>query len=625
MKKNNNGQNFEKIETPNFDQLNDIFQNNIKIYNNFVKKSNSAYQKPKIKVKGDGKNNSQSNKEFSSIDLLNLINPTTTKINNTLIDVSTRMASNPTLYYEHINKWIQQIASLNFYFIARLSNQSADPVIKPGKTDKRFSASEWTDNIFFDFIKQFYLLTSSMMDQLVDSLEHIDPKQKKLIKFYTNQINAAFSPTNFAATNPEILNQTIQEGAQNLVRGFENFKKDYLKHPNKMFISQTAEEFTVGENIGNTKGSVIFKNNVFELIHYKPETNTQYEKPMLVIPPFINKFYIMDLNEKKSMVKYLIENNHNTFLISWKNPKSDSKDFGFNEYINEGVLKALDVVCEQTGSDGANTASYCVGGTLTSMVLAHLANQKNIKNKILSSTYFASLIDFTEPGDLGVFISEEQIEMIEKQMKTKGYFDGKDMAACFNFLRPGDLYWNYVINNYLKGNQPTAFDMLYWNSDSTRIPEVLHSDYLRSMYLNNLLIKKEYKFSGNVLDISKIKTPMFHVATTDDHIAPWKSVYMGLNHYKGNIEFTLANSGHIAGIIQGKGAKPGKQYYFENKNIEKDSSKWLENSNKIEGSWWPKWMEWLKQHSGELKKVEQINLNKFKEIYKAPGEYVLEK
>ena len=616
--------NFKKFETPNFDQINQIFQNNLKIYNNFFKGNNPSGLKPKIRIKANNKS-TQNNQQFSPIDLLNLINPTTTKITSTLFDATSRMSNNPALYYEHINKWIQQIASLNFYFISKLSNQPTDPVVQPDKTDKRFSDSQWSENLFFDFIKQFYLLTSRMMESIVDSIEHIDPKQKQLIKFYTNQINAAFSPTNFAATNPEILNQTIKEGAQNFVRGFENFKKDYLKHPNKMFISQTADDFTVGENIGNTKGSVIFKNDIFELIHYTPETKEQYEKPMLIIPPFINKFYIMDLNEKKSMMKYLVENKQNTFLISWKNPNSDSKNFGFNEYINDGVLKALDIVCEQTGSDGANTASYCVGGTLTSMVLAHLANLKNTKNKILSSTYFASLVDFTEPGDLGVFISEEQIKMIEKQMKSKGYFDGKDMAACFNFLRPGDLYWNYVVNNYLKGQQPTAFDMLYWNSDSTRIPEVLHSDYLRSMYLNNLLVKKAYKFAGKILDMSKIKTPMFHVATTDDHIAPWKSVYMGLNHYGNKVEFTLANSGHIAGIIQGKGAKPGKQYYFENKKIEKESDKWLEQAKRIEGSWWPKWAEWLKQYSGELKKVNETNLNKFKELYKAPGKYVLEK
>ena len=616
-----NKENQSQIQAPNFDQLNDIFQNNLKIYNNFVSNISKPQETTK-EVKKESKLNGQA---FTPIDLLNLINPTTTKITNTLFDVSSQVTKNPALYYENVNKWIQQIAALNFYFISKLSNRPADPIASPDKTDKRFASPEWSDNLFFDFIKQFYLLTSRMMESIVDSLDSIDPKQKQLIKFYTNQINAAFSPTNFLATNPEVLSQTVKEGAQNLVRGFDNFRKDYLKHPNKLFISQTADDFNVGENIANTKGSVIFKNKLFELVHYAPETSDQYEKPMLIIPPFINKFYIMDLNEKKSMIKYLVENKQNTFLISWKNPNSDSRDFGFNEYINDGVLRALELVCNETGADGANTASYCVGGTLTSMVLAHMANQKNIKNKIYSSTFFTSLVDFTEPGDLGVFIGEDQISTIENQMKPKGYFDGKDMAACFNFLRPGDLYWNYVINNYLKGNQPAAFDMLYWNSDSTRIPEKLHSDYLRSMYLNNLLAKKEYKFNDQILDMSKIKTPMFHVATTEDHIAPWKSVYMGLSQYNSNIEFTLANSGHIAGIIQGKGAKPGKQYYFENKKLEKDSEKWLEQSKRVEGSWWPKWMEWLKQYSGELKDANQINLKKLKEIYKAPGQYVLEK
>ena len=614
--------NFKKLEAPNLEQINDIFQNNLKIYQNFIENYQSSNNKMNTKSGDDL--GTASKKKFTPNDLLNLINPTTTKITQTLLDASSRLARNPTLYYEHINKWVQQIASLNFYFISKLSNHSANPIIEPEKTDKRSSSEEWSGNLFFDFIKQFYLITSKMMDGIVDTIEPIDPKQKKLIKFYINQINAAFSPSNFVATNPDLLNQTIKEGGQNLVKGFENFKNDYLKHPNKMFISQTTDEFTVGENIANTRGSVIFKNNVFELIHYTPLTKKQYETPMLIIPPFINKFYIMDLN-KKSMMRYLVENNQNIFLISWKNPKSDCKDFSFKEYIDDGVLKAIDIACEQTGIKKINTTSYCVGGTLTSMVLAHLANKKSVKNKILTSTFFTSLVDFKEPGDLGIFISEEQIQIIEKQMEDKGYFDGKNMSACFNFLRPGDLYWNYVVNNYLKGQKPTAFDMLYWNSDSTRIPKVLHSDYLRSMYLKNLLVKKKYKFENKILDMSKINIPMFHVATTEDHIAPWKSVYAGLNYYSGDIEFTLANSGHIAGIIQGKDAKPGKQFYFENSKLEENAEKWLKNSIRVEGSWWPKWIDWLKKYSGELKDINEVNLNKFSELYQAPGKYVMEK
>ncbi len=624
MTKENNIK-FKKFETPNFDQFNDVIQNNIKIYNDIIQGKNPKSTSKDDKVNHKNQKKNEKNEEFTAIDLLNLINPTATKITKTLLDTSNKISKNPNLLYEHTTKWIQQIVSLNFYFISKISNQDHKPVIEPNKTDKRFTNPQWSENLFFDFIKQFYLLTSNMMDNIVDTLDKIDPKQKRIIKFYTNQIKSSFSPTNFVATNPEILNQTVKEGAQNLLRGFENFKNDYLKHPNKMFISQTTNEFVVGENIGNTRGSVIFKNEIFELIHYTSTTEVQHENPLLVIPPFINKFYIMDLNEKKSMIRYLLEKKHNTFLISWKNPKSDSKTFGFNKYINEGVLKALEVICEQTGSYGVNTASYCVGGTLTSMVLAHLANLKNIKYKIFSSTFFASLVDFSEPGDLGVFISEEQIKVIEKQMNKNGYFDGKDMAACFNFLRPGDLYWNYVVNNYLKGQQPVAFDMLFWNSDSTRIPEVLHSDYLRSMYLNNLLIKKAYKFSGKFLDLSKIKTPMFHVATTDDHIAPWKSVFKGIKYYDNEAEFTLSNSGHIAGIIQGKSAKPGKQYYFENNETCKQPEKWLNKANKIEGSWWPKWAKWLEKYSGQTKKLKALNLNKYKTLYKAPGKYVLEK
>jgi polyhydroxyalkanoate synthase subunit PhaC len=617
-----NKKDHEKNELPKFDQLNDIFQNNIKIYNNIINSSLSAF----------GQNNQAQNvntsspNDFSINDLLKSINPTTTKILESIEKFTNEIGKNPQIYYNNINNWLTQITTLNFYFVSKLSNNSALPAIKEDKTDKRFSSEEWKQNLFFDFIKQFYLITSQMLDNLVESVEFPDPKQKALMQFYIKQLNMAMSPSNFVFTNPDVMMATFKENGENLVRGYNNFKEDYLKYPNKLFISQTKfSDFKVGENLATTPGSVIFKNEIFELIHYKPETTTQYEKPLLIIPPFINKFYIMDLNEKKSMVKYLVENKINTFLISWKNPKIESKDFGFEEYIDNGVLKAIEIACEQTGSKEINLASYCVGGTLVAMVLAYV-EQIKIPYKINSSTFFASLIDFSEPGDLGIFITDEQIKAIEEQMSKVGYFDGKNMAAAFNFLRPGDLYWNYVVNNYLLGNQPSAFDMLYWNSDSTRLPAKLHSDYLRSMYLHNKIVKKEYKFKDLVLDLSKIKTPMFHVATTEDHIAPWKSVFSGLKNYSNQCKFVLANSGHIAGIIQGKDAKPGKQHYYSNDKVTVTSpaTDWLETAKKQDGSWWPEWTNWLEQYSGEAKAISNINLNKFSEIYSAPGEYVIE-
>ena len=608
------------MQYPDLNQFNEIFQNNIKIYNNLISTNFSNF----------GKNSSDtfktSNGEFGIQDLLKSINPTTSKIMESLEKFTNEIGKNPTVYYDNIGKWLTQLTALNFYFVSRLSNQNATPPIKEDKTDKRFSSNEWQQNLFFDFIKQFYLITSQMLDNLVDSVQFPDPKQKALMQFYIKQLNMAMSPSNFVFTNPDVMLATFKENGENLVRGYNNFREDYLKHPNKFFISQTKfSDFKVGENLATTPGKVIFKNEVFELIHYKPETETQFEKPLLIVPPFINKFYIMDLNEKKSMMKYLVENKMNTFLISWKNPSIESKNFGFEEYIDNGVLKAIEVACEETGSKEINLASYCVGGTLVAMVLAYL-EQKPIPYKINSSTFFASLIDFSEPGDLGIFITDEQIKAIEDQMNSVGYFDGKNMAAAFNFLRPGDLYWNYVVNNYLLGNQPTAFDMLYWNSDSTRLPAKLHSDYLRSMYLHNKIVKKEYKFKDLILDLSKIKTPMFHVATTEDHIAPWKSVFSGLKNYSNQCKFILANSGHIAGIIQGKDAKPGKQYFYDNDQVTVQSppTDWLDSASKQDGSWWPQWINWLEQFSGKNKKINEINLNKFKELYPAPGEYVIE-
>jgi polyhydroxyalkanoate synthase len=622
----NTTNNNKDMEYPKFEELKDIFDNNVKIYNNFVENNLANFSQNNFQAQASNKNNS-SKKEFSTIDLLNSIAPTTNKILESFQKFSSEVGKNPNIYFDHINKWMTQITSLNFYFVSKLSNQEALPVTKEDKTDKRFSSEEWTQNLFFDFVKQFYLITSQLLESLIESVEFPDPKQKELMRFYIKQLNMAFSPSNFVFSNPQVLMKTFEENGNNLVRGFENFRQDYLKHPNKLFISQTSfDDFKVGENLATTPGKVIFKNDVFELIHYNSETDTQFEKPLLIIPPFINKFYIMDLSEKKSMMKYLVENKMNTFLVSWKNPTSDSKDFGFEEYVDRGVLKAIEIACEETKSKELNLASYCVGGTLVAMVLAYL-EQKPIPYKINSATFFASLIDFTDPGDLGIFISEEQIKAIEEQMNKTGFFDGKDMAAAFNFLRPGDLYWNYVVNNYLLGNKPSAFDMLYWNSDSTRLPAKLHSDYLRSMYLNNKIVKKEYKFKDLFLDLSKIKTPMFHVATTEDHIAPWKSVFSGLKNYSNQCKFILANSGHIAGIIQGKGAKPGKQYFYENNNsdVKTNATQWLDTADKKDGSWWPQWISWLEQFSGKAKQSNEINTGKFKPIYNAPGEYVVEK
>ena len=618
-----------------FKGLNDLFENNLKLYNSFVQGAAIKNQEPK-------KNSTQQN--FEPQDLYKLISPTTDRIFESLNAFSGKVHKDPRLLFENIHIWMEDIVKLNYYFISKASNQKVDPIIKPNIADQRFSSKDWSENLIFDFIKQFYLITTTLLENLVEKGIFEDPKQKDYFKFYIKQVIMALSPSNFVFTNPDILAKTIKEGGQNLIRGYENYRKDNLKHPNKFYISQTKfDDFEIGKNIATTEGKIIYKNNIFELIHYNSDTEKQFEIPLLVIPPFINKYYIMDINKEKSLVKFLVENKINAFLISWKNPNSDSRDHGFKDYIEDGVMEAIKVACKQSGSPKVNLASYCIGGTLLSMTLAHLSNIKEkekslftsskhlknvkIKDYINSATFFASLVDFENFGDLQMFISEKQISSIELEMKRVGYFDGKNLAATFNFLRPGELYWNYVVNNYLLGNEPSAFDVLYWNNDSTNLPEKLYSDYLRSLCLNNNLSKNNYELAGKKLDLSKITTPMFHVATTADHICPWKSVFKGLEYYNSNIKFILSNSGHVAGIMKGKKSKPGKSFFYsaDDDNIKMTPDKWLKSAKKYEDSWWPTWIKWLAKRSGNLKDTKELNLNKYPAIYDAPGQYVIQK
>ena len=611
------------INQIDFKGLNDLFENNLKLYNSFV---NNSFVKGAA-TKNEKPKKSSVKQDFKPKDLYELISPTTDRIFESLNAFNAKIHKDPKLLFENVHIWLEDIVKLNYYFISKASNKKVDPIIKPNIADQRFSSNEWSENLFFDFIKQFYLITTTLLENLVEKGVFEDPKQKEYFKFYIKQVIMALSPSNFVFTNPDILAKTIQEGGQNLIRGYENYKKDNLKHPNKFYISQTKfDDFEIGKNIATTKGKIIYKNNIFELIHYNSDTEKQFEIPLLIIPPFINRYYIMDINEKKSLVKFLVENKINAFLMSWKNPNSDSRDHGFKDYIEDGVMEAIKVACKQSGSPKVNLASYCIGGTLLSMTMAYLKNIKE-KNSINSATFFASLVNFEDFGDLQMFISEEQISSIEQEMKKVGYFDGRNLAATFNFLRPGDLYWNYVVNNYLLGNEPSSFDVLYWNNDSTNLPEKLYSDYLRSLCLNNNLSKNNYEIAGKKLDLSKITTPMFHVATTADHICPWKSVYKGLECYNSNIKFILSNSGHVAGIMKGKNSKPGKSFFYskDDDNIKMTPDKWLKSAKKNEGSWWPAWIKWLAKRSGNLKDPKELNLNKYPAIYDAPGQYVIQK
>ena len=507
--------------------------------------SNSFFQANEIFANNDQKDFSGLNEKLTGMmgdmDPLNLA--------KTYQELSLAMMKNPQslftkqaeLAHDYMNLWTQ--------FGKRMMGEDATPVITPDADDKRFKADEWQENIVYDLIKQSYLLSAKAAHDLVTETEDLDEKTLKKAEFFTKQYIDALSPTNFALTNPDVMKATLDSKGDNLVKGMENLIHDLEKGKGQLKISMTdLDAFTLGKNIAITKGEVVFQNELIELIHYHPTTDEVNARPLLILPPWINKFYILDLGPKNSMIKWLVDQGHSVFCVSWVNPDETLSDFGFDEYIEKGAIAALDAVCEATDSQKINALGYCLGGTLLASTLAVLQSRGD--ERIASATYFTTMIDFSDPGDLGVFIEEEQLESLEAKMFERGYLDGREMAGVFNMLRANDLIWSFVINNYLKGNQPFPFDLLYWNSDSTRMPAKMHSYYLRKMYLENKLKDKNgLELCGVPIDLSQIKTPSFLLSTKEDHIAPWKSTYASTNIYKGPVKFVLAGSGHIAGVI----------------------------------------------------------------------------
>ena len=526
---------------------------------------------------------------------------------------------------EHKRDLFENITQLNEYFIKKLTgNNLQKPVVKVDKKDRRFKDQEWETNPFFDLIKQFYLIYTQWINDVIDSNKHIDDKTRVTIKFYTKQITEALSPSNFIFSNPELLRETIEKKGENLLAGMKNFQEDLelSKVGNFQIKQNNNDPFVVGENIANTPGKVVFKNDLIELIQYNSSTDTVHEVPILIIPPFINKYYVLDLNEQKSMVRWLVEKNKTVFMISWINPDKKYADYSFDDYVKSGTLAAINAIKKHIKPNSIHTVGYCIGGTLMAITLAYLAaTDKN--NFIKSATFLASLVNFENPGELDVFIDEDQIAEIEKKMKTQGFFDGKDMAATFNALRPGDLFWNYVVNNYMLGKKPSSHDVLFWNSDTTRLPEKLHSDYLRQMYLKNNLVKNEFKILGKTIHLKNIKQDIYCVATSEDHIVPWASAYK-IKQALGakNIEFVLSNSGHIMGIIQGTSPVPKKYNYRTNSKNYKESDQWLNFAKKNIGSWWPHWNKWLNKNLGEKINTIQPETGELEMLYDAPGEYV---
>jgi polyhydroxyalkanoate synthase len=502
----------------------------------------------------------------------------------------------------------------------RLAGEPTAPIATPAPSDKRFSDPEWTQNQYFDFLKQAYLLTAQWADKLVADAADLNPHTKQKAEFYVRQITNALAPTNFVLTNPELLRETLTSNADNLVRGMHMLAEDIQRGGGHLRISQSdSSMFEVGRNLAITPGKIIYQNELMQLIQYTPSTETVLKRPILIVPPWINKFYVLDLTPEKSFIKWCVDQGLTVFCISWVNPDERLAQKTFEDYVRQGPLAALDAIKQAIGEEKVHAIGYCVGGTLLAITLATMAAQHD--DRIVSATLFASQVDFTYAGDLKVFVDEEQVVALEKRMAERGYLDSRSMATVFNMLRSNDLLWPYVINNYLKGKAPFPFDLLYWNSDATRMPAANHSFYLRNCYLDNTLAKGKMILGDKSIDLKAIEIPIYNLATREDHIAPAKSVMFGSKFFGGDVRFVVAGSGHIAGVINPP-AKRKYQYWTGPKPRNADIDRWLAKAKEQPGSWWPDWLVWITKQSPTEVPARVPGAGALKPIEDAPGSYV---
>jgi polyhydroxyalkanoate synthase subunit PhaC len=502
----------------------------------------------------------------------------------------------------------------------RLAGEPAEPVAVPAPNDKRFADPEWTSNQFFDFLKQAYLLTTQFANQMVSEAGNLDPHTRHKAEFYVRQIANAVSPSNFVLTNPELLRATIDSNAENLVRGMHMLAEDIQAGGGDLRIRQSdSARFEVGRNLAVTPGKVVFQNEIMQLIQYAPSTATVLKKPLLIVPPWINKFYVLDLTPEKSLIKWCVDQGITVFCVSWVNPDAHLAKKSWEDYINEGPLAALEAIKQATGEERVHSVGYCVGGTLLSIALAAMAARGD--ERIVSATMLAAQVDFTYAGDLKVFVDEQQVELLEQRMAERGYLEGKSMVTVFNLLRSNDLIWPYIINNYMKGKAPFPFDLLYWNSDATRLPAANHSFYLRNCYLDNRLTKDGLTIGNTPIDLKAIKIPIYNLATREDHIAPAKSVLLGSKYFGGPVRYVLSGSGHIAGVVN----PPDKhkyQYWTGPKPRSANLEGWLAKATEHPGSWWPDWLAWLKAQDTTEVPARVPGDGALKPIEDAPGSYV---
>jgi polyhydroxyalkanoate synthase len=542
-------------------------------------------------------------------------------IGGAFMEMTARLMANPArLMQAQIGFWHDYMSLWQSTARRMWGIENGEPIISADPKDRRFKSEDWKDNEVFDFIKQTYLLSARYVQDVVTHVDGLDPRTAQKVDFYSRQFVDAMSPSNFLLTNPEVLRKTAETGGENLIKGLNNLLSDLERGQGQLRIKMTdMDAFRIGENVAVTPGKVVFQNDLMQLIQYDPTTPDVLKRPLLIAPPWINKFYILDLRPKNSLVRWCVSQGHTVFLMSWVNPDEKLSEKSFEDYMKEGFLAALDAIERATGEREVNAIGYCLGGTLLGSTLAYLAAHD--QERIKSATFFVTMLDFRESGELNVFIDEEQIKMLEEKMNKRGYLEGSEMATTFNMLRANDLIWSFVVNNYLLGNDPFPFDLLYWNADSTRMPARMHSFYLRNMYQENRLAQPDgITLAETPIDLTKITIPAYFISTREDHIAPWKTTYYGTHLLKGPNRFVLAASGHIAGVVNPP--EGGKYSHWINNELPEDPEAWFAGATEIAGSWWPDWQRWITGLDNTRVKPRKPGTGKLKAIEDAPGSYV---
>ena len=543
-------------------------------------------------------------------------------LTQTFMDFTAKMLADPNrLVQAQVELW-QQYMKLWQVTAQRMIGQTVEPVAEPARGDKRFNDPAWKDEVVFDYLKQSYLLTARWLQGTIKQVEGVDDKTARKVDFYTRQFIDAVSPSNFAMTNPQVVKATVESKGENLLKGLQNLLGDLERGKGNLLIRQTdMDAFKVGGNVATSPGKVVCQNDIMQLIQYAPSTDEVYEVPLLIVPPWINKFYILDLKPENSFIKWATEQGYTVFVVSWVNPDERLAKMVFEDYMKLGPLAALDAIEKATGQRKASAIGYCIGGTLMAATLAYMAARGD--DRIVACTFFTAQVDFSEPGELGVFIDEDQLASVEEMMSKKGYLEGSEMATTFNMLRANDLIWSFVVNNYLMGKDPFPFDLLYWNADATRMPAAMHSYYLRNMYQKNLLSQPGGLVLDNVpIDLRKISIPVYIQAGKEDHIAPSRSVYKATQIYGGPVRFMLAGSGHIAGVVNPPRNKKYQHWLNETDKNPPTLAEWQAGAKEFPGSWWHDWDKWLSALSGPKVPARVPGTAGLPAIEDAPGSYV---